>query len=315
MIDLLLGAGLGLLAVRGWVRGLVREALEVATLLLGTIAALRLSGPLGPVVARTAGVSAETARLVAGAGAFLALSVVAGVAAHLAHRMIRRLPGLTLLNRLAGAALGLVYGLVLGTVLVTLLAVLPLPAAVGDEVATSRFAAALTRPDGPVQEALATVGGDHVAQGVLAIERLVGDRAVVLTRTPLVFPLPPTARVRPDAAAARTVLERLERERTMADVGTVAWSDELAVVAVARAEERYGSGGGAPADSRLDALGIPATVRAESVALAATPDGTMDAILASSPDRADVLGAAYRRVGVGVVSGPYGTMVVIVLTG
>ena len=66
-------------------------------------------------------------------------------------------------------------------------------------------------------------------------------------------------------------------------------------------------------DLRL--AGIRSTARGENIALAATPDGVHEAIAASDQHRAELLRVDYRRVGVGVVEGPYGLVAVEVFTG
>ena len=51
MLDLVLGALLVGLGIRGWMRGLVKEVISLAVLVVGTILAFRLSTPLGRVLA------------------------------------------------------------------------------------------------------------------------------------------------------------------------------------------------------------------------------------------------------------------------
>lgn len=51
MLDLVLGAALVVLAIYGWMQGLVRAVISLAVLVVGTVASFRLSGPLGEVVA------------------------------------------------------------------------------------------------------------------------------------------------------------------------------------------------------------------------------------------------------------------------
>ncbi|MFQ5517765.1 MAG: CvpA family protein, partial [Acidimicrobiia bacterium] len=48
MFDILVGAGLALLAVRGWRRGLIREAMDFVGLVVGVFIAFRTSSYTGP---------------------------------------------------------------------------------------------------------------------------------------------------------------------------------------------------------------------------------------------------------------------------
>ena len=80
MIDLILGFGLAMLVVRGWFRGFVREAMDLVGLIVGVIAAFRLSPALGPVLRDMAGLSDEVARFAAGVAIFFAVGAGAAVA-------------------------------------------------------------------------------------------------------------------------------------------------------------------------------------------------------------------------------------------
>ncbi len=316
MLDFVLGAFLVALIVRGWLKGFVREALDVVTLLLGAVIAFRAAGTVGSVISAMSGLSPEVGRLVGGVVAFLAISVGAAVVSGLIHRTIRRLPAMTTLNRLAGAALGGVYALVLATLALTLVSIAPMPEPVTDAVEESTFAATLTDPHGPVQSGVEVIAGDRVMQTVISLRRLFGQRVVVGDGT---VALPPAEHTKPSAGAARAVYEALNKERVSEGLDPLAWSEDLAVVAVGRAESAYRSGTlvpeGPDIEEKLRLVGIPSSQRGENIALAATPDGAHEALVASESHRAELLRVDYRRVGVGVVEGPYGFVAVEVFTG
>ena len=126
MLDFILGLALAGLLVRGWTRGFVREALDLVGLILGVWIAFRLSGPLGEFLTDRFGVAPE----VAGVGAGILLFVLFGVAMSVAARYLSKvmnLPGLTMINRVGGAAVALGWGVVIVLVLINLAGVLPLP--------------------------------------------------------------------------------------------------------------------------------------------------------------------------------------------
>ncbi len=107
MLDLVLGALLVVLAIRGWMRGLVREIISLAVLVVGTVAAFRLSTPLGRVFAAMSGASPDATRYVAGIAIFIGLAIAAAVISRVLHLGMRVLPGVSTLNRVAGAGLSL----------------------------------------------------------------------------------------------------------------------------------------------------------------------------------------------------------------
>ena len=66
MLDFVLGALLVALAVRGWMRGFVRESVSLIVLVVGLFFAFRLSTPGGAVIESLAGTSTDASRLAAG---------------------------------------------------------------------------------------------------------------------------------------------------------------------------------------------------------------------------------------------------------
>ncbi|MGI9584184.1 MAG: CvpA family protein, partial [Acidimicrobiia bacterium] len=65
MYDWIVLAIVTALAVRGWMRGAVRETLDVALLLFGSLLVFRLSPAVGTVLAGMANIPYEVARVVA----------------------------------------------------------------------------------------------------------------------------------------------------------------------------------------------------------------------------------------------------------
>lgn len=310
MIDLIAVTVLVVLVFRGWRRGFVRQALDVATLLLGAALAFRLAPVVGRLMSETFGWSPELARVAGGAMLFLALSVGAGFVASAIHSTMRKLPGTSLLNNLAGAALGGVYALVLAIAAVTLLSALPLPSAVAAEFEDSAVAEAVVDADGPAQRAVQAVSGDRAVQSIIWLRRLVDDwRFVPSDDEDLLLPVDDVDDAHPSVEAAAAVAAALERAREDGGLEPLEWSEQLDLVAVARARGIYRTGSftsGTPIEDRLDAAGVEAASSAERLLLVPTVEGAGKAIDA---------GDGFRKAGVGVVDGPYGLLVVLVLVG
>ncbi|MGH8915180.1 MAG: CvpA family protein, partial [Acidimicrobiia bacterium] len=82
MIDFILGLFLAGLLVRGWLRGFVRESLDLVGLVVGLWVAFRLSGPLGEFVTERFGVSPEVATVGGGVVLFLLFGIAMSITAH-----------------------------------------------------------------------------------------------------------------------------------------------------------------------------------------------------------------------------------------
>ncbi len=308
MIDLIALAILVLLVVRGWRRGLVRQALDVATLLIGAALAFRLAPVIGRMMSDTFGWSPELARVVGGGMLFLALSIGAGFVASAIHGSIKRLPGTSLLNNVAGASLGGVYALVLAVAAVTLLSAIPLPPALAAEFEESEVAARVVAADGPAQRAVEAVSGDRAVQSIIWLRRLADDWLLVASDDDeVVLPVSSSDDAKASSGAALAVVDAIDRVRADAGLKPVEWTDGLAVVAVARATAIYRTGSFTsrqPLEDRLSGAGIDTSLGTERLVLAPTIEGAGRAIDATG---------RFARGGVGVVDGPYGLMVVLVL--
>ena len=321
MIDFLLGAALAGLVVRGWVRGLVRELLDLVGLVLGAAVAFRLSGPIGDFVTDRFGVTSEWARL----GAALLLFAGVGFALSLVARALSRvmeLPGLNLANRVGGAALAGAWGVLLLTIVVAVAGVLPV-GGLDDTLAESRIVGALTGPDSLPSRVLAKVAGRPIAEVISALEDLVGGRRVLVDGDERVelAPVEP-ADYALDRGSAEEVHGFLNEVRLEAGMDPLPWSEELAAVAASHAEEMYRDGylsavspvTGRVAD-RVAAAGIGLASVTENIGLAATIRAVHEEMIESLPHRARMISGAVDRVGVAAVAGPYGMIVVEVFGG
>jgi len=308
MIDVIVATLLVLLIVRGWVRGLLREAIDVGTLVVGAIIAFRLAPTAGRVLHSVFNMPPDLARVVGGSLLFVAIWVAASIAAMIIHRSIKVVPGLSTLNRLGGAALGIVYTVVLVAIGVTLMSASPLPPAVADEFDRSGVVAYVAKPVGPAQRALGMISGDRALQSMAWIRGAVDDWVIDPAVT--VVTLPQTGddggiHVSVDAAA--DIYERINSDRIEAGLQELVWSDTLSLVATDRARSAYQSGSFIAPESiegRLTSSGIVFVEADERIILAPTPAGLAATVEPSG---------TFTDVGIGVVEGPYGLIGVVAM--
>lgn len=322
MIDFLLGLYLAGLAVRGWLRGFVKELLDLVGLVVGLVVAFRASAPLGDFIADQFDVTPEWARIGAGIALFLLVSAALATVAHHLGKVMR-LPGLNLANRLAGSGFALAWGIALILVVASVLRALPMPPAVDDGLDGSVVVSVLAAPDSPTQQAFQAVAGDDVLDTLLALGPLIGERNVVLEGEESIE-IPPATddELVTDPAAADEVFLLLNGARADAGVAPLAWSEALAAVALAHARDMYTTGfvshvspsTGTIAD-RVRVARVPLAAVGENLALAATPRAVHAGFMDSEGHRANLLRSSFDRVGVAAVDGPLGLMVVQVFGG
>jgi len=309
MIDLAVLALVVLLVVRGWMRGLVREAIDVGTLVLGAALAFRLAPTAGRLLSDLTNLAPEPARVIGGVILFVAIAVGAAVLGSVISRSIKHLPGLTTLNRLGGAALGVAYAAVLIVIAATLLSAAPMPTAVADEAASSTVVAFVVEPDSVAQQAVGLVSGDRALQSIIWIRGAVDDWSIDPRFTDVTLPgVDSGSGLRVSTGEALALYETINRDRVEGGLDPLAWSESTSLVAVTRAFDVYRSGSftaASPIAERLSDVGMTASVSDEVLLLAPTPDGLAEAA---------TTGGEFAAVGIGVVDGPLGLMAVIVLT-
>lgn len=319
MLDLILGAVLVILALYGWTQGLVRAVISLAVLVVGTVVSFRASAALGEVVADMSGTSPDASRMVAGFGVFMLITIAAAILSKMLHLGIRFLPGVSTLNRAAGAALTLAAAALVITILLSVATVAPLPEAFAGELEGSVVAETLTEPDGMPQQVLGVISGDRVVELNLRIRELTGDSSAVASPSlPVVVPPSAATELSRLPAAEEDLLRLLNEERVAQDAQPVARSSGLDRVAFEVAMQGYGSGTILPDDeaelrARLNQAGIPTTARVEIAVLAASPEAGHAALVKRAPS---VMGSAeFTKAGVVVLEGPTGLLIVEILAG
>lgn len=311
MLDFLLGIALAALAVRGWLRGFVRELLDLVGLVVGAAIAFRMSGPLGGFLSDRFGVTPEWGRIGAGIVLFLLFGLTMSVLAHFLSK-VARLPGLTLINRLLGSAVAAGWGVVLLFVAVMIVEVLPVPESFDEAVSESVVVEALVGPDAFPRRLISPVVGDAAVSALATIERIADGRRIVPSEGETVQTEP----VGPDefeSASTGFVASRVNDDRLDAGVDPLTWSDALAEVAVARALELYEIGQVSrrkPGDvlAATRSAGLRLERAGEMVALASS-ERAAHAGIAEAGDTV-LTESGFNRFGAAVVVGPLGTLVV-----
>jgi len=322
MIDFILGVYFAALFARGWMRGFVKELMDLVGLIFGVIVAFRLSEPAGRFVESWSGMDPGASRVAAGIVMFILVGVGATVGAHYLAKVFKK-PGLEMSNRALGSGLALTWAWALATLIVSVMVVLPLPRAVAGYFESSAIVHMLTNPEMPTQQAFHSVAGDVVLERILALQRLVGHKEVILDEGQiLAIEAAEPSEIERDVDAAQEIFDLLNGARVEAGQAPLAWSDALADVGYRHAAEMYVDGYFAhnspktgTVGDRVVAAGLTVRLVGENLALAAAPFLVHEGLMNSDGHRANILRPEFVRVGIGVVEGPLGLMVVQVFSG
>ncbi len=318
MLDFIIGLILAALLVRGWLRGFVREILDLVGLVVGLWIAFKLSAPLGDFLTRSFGVTPEVARIGAGIALFVLFGVSLSVAAHYLSKVMS-LPGLSMVNRVGGAAVAIAWGVALVLVVVNVVRVLPIPDQWGAQLEESSVIEAIAGPVALPQQLFDSLAGDNVLGALASIQGIFGTSRAV-PEEGQVLSIPPAApdEIRQVRNEADEIVEEINRFRTGLGLRPLLQSEGIDEVAEQKATSSYTSGRlfrGTSCSRDLTEAGIRIAVCGEVVALAGTSLGALDGILDSDSGHDELADPAYDRTGVSVVDGPTGRLMVVVLGG
>jgi len=316
MIDFVLGLALAAMLVRGWLRGFVREALDLVGLVVGLLLAFRLSAPFGDFLTDSFGVSPEVGRVGGGIALFVLFGVLLSIAAHFLSKVMN-LPGLSMVNRVGGAAVAVGWGVLIVLVVVSLISVLPVPASWRDQLDESNVVILIAGEDAVPRKVVEALAGDNAMAAIASLQRLFGASRVVPEGDEVVE-IPPAAadEIRQVRSEAEQLVDHLNEDRVGVGLGAVTAVDALTDLAEEHARTGYTQG-------QLQRLSNCATDLAQSsyqvaacgnaVALAGTALAGYTGIYESVGGRTTIETSTFDRVGVAVVDGPTGRMVVIIL--
>lgn len=322
MLDFILGLYLAALGIRGWVRGFVKEAVDLAGLFFGVIIGFRLSVPVGDFLADRFTITPEWARIGAGIVVFILVGLGFSVFASVIGRFMR-LPGLNMSNRLLGVGLAMAWGVFLILILVAVVEVVPVPGGVEDAIDDSTVISTLAGEDSYPGGLVRTLAGDDILGSLLALRSIASPQRIILDADD-VYEIPPSAPedLSESKDKAAESLRLLNETRVGAGANPLAPSVGLSEVALAHAMDMYVNGyvshrsptTGGVAD-RIAAAGIRLTTVGENLALASSTRAVHAGFLESNSHREVMLAPGWDRVGVAAVEGPYGLMVVQVYGG
>jgi membrane protein required for colicin V production len=318
MIDFILGLALAAMLVRGWVRGFVREALDLVGLIVGLWIAFRLSAPLGDFVTDSFGISPEVGRIGGGVLLFILFGALLSVAAHYLSKVMR-LPGLSVVNRAGGAAVAVGWGVVIVLIVVSLIEVFPLSSEWREGIEESNVVGLIAGEDALPRRFFESVAGDNVMAAMASLQDLFGSpRAVPQGDETLEIPPAGVDEVRQVRAEADQLVERLNEDRVGAGSRAVRPVGALTQVAESHAERLYTSGRlrrMQDCRARLADRSYQALRCDNGVALAGTAVAAYQGIYETSDGKTMIEAPDFDRVGVAVVEGPTGRLVVVVLAG
>lgn len=318
MVDFVLGLALAGMLIRGWMRGFVREILDLVGLVVGIWIAFRLSRPLGDFLTDSFGVSPELGRIGSGVVLFILFGIGLGIAAHYLSKLMS-LPGLTLVNRVGGAAVATAWGVAIVFVVVSLVSLLPIPGGWRDRLDQSAVVQAIAGDDSVPRSVFESLAGDNTMSALGSLQGIFGSsRAVPEGREVISFPAARADEIRQVRDEAEDLVRRINELRVGQGLDAVGSVDVVTRLAEKHAAASYRAGELARlADCAVDLaeVGYQVVTCGNAAALAGSSLAALDGILETEGGRESILEPSADRAGVAVVEGPTGRLVVVIVAG
>jgi len=310
-IDILILVSVALFAYMGYLRGFVRDALDLAALVLSIYLAVATYTSVGTSLSSMTSLPTSLANTVAFFLVWFAGMFVYYAAITFGFEYIPERWRVSKTNQYLGIIPGLLRGLLFVWFSANLLLILSLSGPMKKTINDSYTARILTKSNPKVSEFLNRTFGQSAADtaGFLTVAPQ-GSESMTLGYT--------TKNVKSDPETAQEMLGLVNAERDSVGAKALVFDTKLAAVAEAHGRDMFARGyfshntpeGKTPFD-RMDAAGINYLIAGENLALAPTLDEAFAGLMASPGHKANILSTDYGRVGIGVIDGgTYGKMFV-----
>lgn len=173
MFDLVILAAAALFAFLGWRKGLLRLVAGFVALIISLLLVVRLAPDWAALVQEWLGIPYGGALALVGLAVFGGVGIAVWAALQALTRMMR-FPGLSTLDRAAGAALGLFWMVAWVMALVWFASFLPLPDTLTAMLSESRAVGRITEPDNLPRQLLDSLTRDRWDEMLIKLGEITG---------------------------------------------------------------------------------------------------------------------------------------------
>ena len=225
-------------------------------------------------------------------------------------------------NKLLGSFFSLFLSNLLLTLLISLLSLLTLPSFVEENIESSNVISFYIDPDGIPQQSLEIITGTDILKVTNRIKKLTGRSSVVVNEFGcLEIPSETLSKLRLKDEEALKMLELINVERINNNIDPIQFNQQYSDVAKDYGLKMYLQGfwchkdpyNGDYATDRLMEVGFKGaniSEVSENLAISPTIFSAHEALMNSESHRNTILDNEFKRVGIGIISGPTGLIVV-----
>ena len=300
----------------GWKNGSIMVIFYISALLLAIFSSFRYSDQVGLYISNWLNSGRQLSELFAGVIIFIGVITVAS----LIQSIILSINGKNDLgSKLLGSLLSLLLSNLILTFFFTIISLINTTPLVEDYLERSELVSFYTDADGTPQQALEVIIGNDLLKVVSRIKDLTGLSSVVVDDFGcLEIPKVSGSKLIAKNTDSNEMFEILNIERINENVDPIEFSQRLSDIATSYAFLMYEEGfwchknplNGQQVGDRLSEVGLPYKTVAENLALSSTLVSGHESLMNSETHRNTILDGEFKRVGVGIVSGPLGLIIV-----
>ncbi len=222
-------------------------------------------------------------------------------------------------NKFLGSIFSVFLSNLILTLVISLISLFTLPTFIQERFDSSNLVSFYIEPEGPPQQSLELITGTDLLKVTNRIKQLTGRSSVVVDDFGcLEIPSEPLSKLISKDEEALIMFELIRIERINEDLDPLSFNQAFSNVAKEYAFKMYSEGfwchqdptNGYQATDRLNEVGFIISDVGENLAISSTIYSAHESLMSSESHKKTILGVEFKRVGIGVVSGPTGLMVV-----
>ena len=306
--------------ILGWKKGAIFQFFYLFTLLIAVALSFRYSYQIGAYISSWLNSNLQLSEVFGGVLIFVAVLTIASFLLNLLSNRVKKAD---LGSKALGAAISLLVSNLILTLIFTATNIINLPSYFQNSVSESNLANFYVSPEGSPQQTLEIIIGTDLLKVVNRINYLTGKSTVVVDDDGcLEIPKYNVSNLQSRQDLSIEIFNLLSLERQNENVDGLELNQILSNVAEAYAYEMYTGGfwchqnpsNGESVNERLSKVGFPFTTVGENLAIASTVRSGHQSLMQSDSHRNTILDNEFRRVGIGIVSGPIGLIIVQVFS-
>jgi uncharacterized protein YkwD len=300
----------------GWKNGSIMVIFYISSLLVAIFSSFRYSDQVGEYISNWLNSGRQLSELFAGVIIFVGIITISS----LIQNIILSIKGKNDIgSKLLGSLLSILLSNLILTFVFTIITLINTTPVVEDYLERSELVLFYTDADGTPQQALEVIIGNDLLKVVSRIKDLTGKSSVVVDEYGcLEIPKVSRSKLVSRSVESSEMFEIINIARINENVDPIEFSQSLSNIANSYAFLMYEEGfwchknplNGQQVGDRLSEVGQPYKTVAENLAISSTLVSGHESLMSSETHRNTILDRQFKRVGVGIVSGPLGLIIV-----